>query len=477
MRKVNIWIFLALFGNLGLYSSMAQDSKLWTLEQCIEHAVQNNIQVKQVLIEQEIAGIYNQNAKLDFLPTLSASSQHSWTLSDVLNTQSNTFESQTLQGTSIAGALSVDLYKGMEKQHRMVKTRLDLLAASYSSQKMKEDISLNVINAYLQVIFNKELVSTNEKQLAYDQSQGERTQLLVDAGSVPAGDLLEAKATIATSNQRLILSQNQLVMARLNLAQLLQIQAYESFDVAADDYPVSISEALSYTPDQVTQRAFESLTDIKTAQVRAEIAQKNVDISKSALLPTLRGFYNLTSSMNYGSRVVGQSTEAIETSIGYVEGTNQRVLTQSYMPVYGAEDPFFRQFKDNLNSNFGLSLSIPIFNGNKARNNVKINRLILEQVENEKEQAILKLEQLVFKAYTDTQSSLKSFEASQITLESREKSFEYAQERYQVGLINIFELNQNQILLVNAQSEVLKAKYDYIFKTKILEYYFGIPLF
>lgn len=477
MRKVKFWFFLALFGNCGLYSSMAQDSKLWTLEQCIEHAVHNNIQVKQVLIEQEVAGINNQTAKMDFLPTLSANAQHSWTLSDVLDPQNNTLESQTLQGTSIAGSLSVDLYKGMEKQHRMVKSRLDMLAASYSSQKMKEDISLNVINAYLQVIFNKELVSTNEKQLAYDQSQGDRTQLLVDAGSVPAGDLLEAKATIATSNQRLILSQNQLVMARLNLAQLLQIQAYESFDVAADDYPVTISEALSYTPDQVTQRAFESLTDIKTAQVRADIAQKNVDISKSALQPTLRGFYNLGSSINYGSRVVGQSTEAIETSIGYVEGTNQRVFTQSYLPVYGAEDAFFRQFKDNLNSNFGLSLSIPIFNGNKARNNVKVNRLILEQVENEKEQAILKLEQLVFKAYTDTQSSLKSFEASQITLESRAKSFEYAQERYEVGLINIFELNQNQILLVNAQSEVLKAKYDYIFKTKILEYYFGIPLF
>ncbi len=477
MNKVNLVVFSVILGVCSIGHAFGQQPKLWTLEQCIDHAITHNIQVKQMQIAQEVSKVNVQTAQMDFLPTLSGNSQHSWTIADVLDPTSNHTSSQTIQSTSIAAGLSVDIYKGMDKHHRMVKSRLDLLAASYSSQKMKEDISLNVINAYLQIIFNKELVNTNQKQLTFDQSQGERTSLLVDAGSVPAGDLLEAKATIATSNQRLILSENQLVMARLNLAQLLQIQDYETFDIAAEDYPVEISDVLSYSPDMITARAFESLTDIKKAQVELDIAQKNVAISKSALQPVLRGFYNLGTSMNYGSRIVGQSSEAVETSIGYVEGTNQRVFTQSYMPVYGGPDPFFTQFKDNLNSNFGLSLTIPIFNGNKARNNVKINRLILEQVENEKEQAVLNLEQYVFKAYTDTHSSLKSYEASQVTLESREKSFEYAQERYQVGLINIFELNQNQILLVNAQSEVLKAKYDYIFKTKILEYYFGIPLF
>lgn len=470
---------LALVGILGSgYTTLGQDSiKKWDLQQCINYAVENNIQIKQLELEQEIALVNKQTASYDFLPNLSGGAQHSWTIIDQANPRESFINSQTLQGTSFSAGLGIDIYKGMEKQNRMVKSRLDVLAATYSSQKIKEDISLNVINSYLQILFNKELVQTNLKQWDYDQSQMERTEILVEAGTVPAGDLLEAKATLATSVQRLILSQNELEMAKLNLAQLLQIQHYETFDISDNQYEVEVSDVLNYTPWQITNRAFESLTDIKSAEVKQEIAQGNVKIARSAMLPTLRGYYNLATNISYQDRVVGQTDMGVESTIGFVEGTNQRVLTQSYGPVMGGPDAFFDQFKNNLNSNFGFSLSIPIFNGYKARNNIRINKLVLKQAENEKQQAILRLEQLVFKAYTDTHSSLKSFEASQVTLESRSKSFEYANERYAVGLINIFELNQNQMLLVNAQSEVLKAKYDYIFKTKILEYYFGIPLF
>ncbi|MHC5200703.1 TolC family protein [Myroides sp. LJL119] len=477
MIRTFILAFLCLLG--GHYNGLAQSEKQvkWDLQQCINYAVENNIQVKQLELEQEIAIVNKQSASYDFLPNLSAGSQHSWTIVDKSNPRENFINSQTMQGTSFSAGLSLDIYKGMEKQHRMVKSRLDALASSYSTQKIKEDISLNVINSYLQILFNKELVLTNEKQLNYDTSQMQRTEILVDAGTVPAGDLLEAKATVATSNQRLIISQNELVMAKLNLAQLLQIKDYETFDISDEQYEIQVSDVLSYSPWEITNRAFESLTDIKSAVVKQDIAQRNVQIAKSAMQPTLRGFYNLATQISYQDRVVGQKDLGVQSTIGFVEGTNQAVLTQSYGPVMAGPDAFFDQFKNNLNSNFGFALSIPIFNGFKARNNIRINKLVLKQVENEKEQAVLKLEQLVFKAYTDTQSSLNSFEASQATLESRNKSFEYANERYEVGLINIFELNQNQMLLVNAQSEVLKAKYDYIFKTKILEYYFGIPLF
>jgi outer membrane protein len=152
-------------------------------------------------------------------------------------------------------------------------------------------------------------------------------------------------------------------------------------------------------------------------------------------------------------------------------------MQQNRMTVFGGPESFFTQFDNNKSSTFGLSLSIPIFNGMQVRNSVKLSKLALEQIQNEKEVAVLKLEQLVFKAYTDTESALKTFEASELTLNAREKSLEYARERYAVGLINIFELNQNQNMYVAAQSDFLKSKYDYIFKTKILEYYFGIPLF
>lgn len=374
-------------------------------------------------------------------------------------------------------SVNIDIIDGLQKHKKLAKARLEHIASIYQVQKIKEDIALAVINSYLQIIFNKELVRTNEVQLAYDQSEESRVQVLVTAGVVPAGDLLDVKATVASSRQRLIGAENELIIAKLNLSQLLQIRDYEKFDVIDSDYQVNESELMIYTPEEIAIRAFESLTNIKTAEINVQLAEKNVQISKGAYYPKLSGFYNFGSTVNYQDRIVGSLPTGQLDQVGTVEGTGQRVMRQGQMNIYGGPESFFNQIDNNKSSAFGLSLTIPIFNGMKARKAVKLNQLALEQMQYEKEAEELKLEQLVFKAHTDTKNSYQSYQASVVTLESREMSLEYARERYAVGLINIFELNQNQNLYVTAQSNVLKAKYDYIFKNKILEYYFGIPLF
>ena len=146
-------------------------------------------------------------------------------------------------------------------------------------------------------------------------------------------------------------------------------------------------------------------------------------------------------------------------------------------PIISGPNSLLNQFDANIGHSFGLGISIPIFNGLNVRNSVKLSRLNLENSRKEKEQTVLNLEQTVYAAYTDTENALESFEAAKITLEARNQALEYARERYEVGLMNVFDFNQAQNLLVVAQSDMLKAKYDYIFKTKILEYYFGVPLF
>lgn len=467
--KVMLYI---LFFFVGAFCTYGQEKK-WTLDECISYAIDNNIQVKQIEISELNSEVNLELAKYNFLPTVNGSAGHTWTL---LDSPLGGGE-KTLQETNFGVNVGVDILGGLQKQNTLAKARLELLGSIYSVQKLKEDISLSVINSYLQILFNKELVRTNQAQLDYDKSEESRVSLLVKAGSVPAGDLLTVQATVASSTQRLIISENDLLISRINLAQILQIRDYEQFDVVETNYEMKESELMIYDPKDISQRAFEYLTNIKKAELDVEIAERDVKINKSAFSPKLSGFYNLGTSINYQNIVVGTNVSSNLTQIGFVEGTGQAVMMQGTNSVYGRPDAFFRQFDNNLSSVFGLSLSVPIFNGMKARKGVKLSQLALKQREYEKDAEVLKLEQIVFKAYADVNSAFKTYEASLMTLEAREKSLEYARERYAVGLINIFELNQSQNLYVTSQSSLLRSKYDYIFKNRILEYYFGIPLF
>ncbi|WP_430614001.1 TolC family protein [Flavobacterium sp. JP2137] len=462
----------------GCFASYGQQHN-WTLQECVSYALDHNIDIKQIDLDVERAAIGKQGAWGSFLPTLSAQSSHSWTLGLNQNITTGLLENQTTQFTSAGVDVGIDIFKGLQNQNQLLKARLSVLSSKYQSQKMREDVALNVINAYLQIIFNKELNKTNQAQLTYENQQLLRSQELVAAGVVPAGDLLDIKATVASTQQKLIAAENNLLISRLALAQLLHIDDFQSFDIADQAYEVAVSEVLFKSAEEILEQAKISQIDLRLAQTKVDIAEREVAISRGVFLPSIRGFYSLATRAAYNDRIVGQTLDPNFPTrvIGVVENTNQNVVQPNMLPIISGPESLFDQFDNNMGQSFGVGISIPIFNGWSARNNVRMNKVNLEQTKNEKEVADLKLKQAVYTAYTDTQSALKSFEAAKVTLEARNLSLDYAKERYEVGLMNIFELNQVQTLAVNAQSEVLRAKYDYIFKTKILEYYFGIPIF
>lgn len=472
---VGLLFFMFLLGNCNTYAQ----NKNWSLQDCISYALEHNIDIKQIDLDQDRALINKQSAWGNFLPALSAQSNHSWTLGLNQNITTGILENQTTQFTSAGLDVSIDIFKGLQNQNQLLKSRLSLLSSQYQSQKMREDISLNVINAYLQIIFNKELHLTNRAQLLYDNQQLSRTQELVTAGVVPAGDLLDIKATVANSQQKVIVAENNLLISRLALAQLLQIEDFQSFDIIDQDYEIAPSEVLLKTAEEILEQAKVTQVDLRLAQTKVAIAEREVAIARGVFLPSIRGFYSFATRAAYNDRVVGQTLDPNSPTrvIGVVENTGQNVVQPNMLPIISGPESLFDQFDSNKGQSFGVGITIPIFNGWSARNNVRMSRVALQQVKNDMDLTDLKLKQTVYTAYTDTQSSLKSYEAAKITLEARNLSLEYAKERYQVGLMNIFELNQVQTLLVNAQSEVLRTKYDYIFKTKILEYYFGIPIF
>lgn len=475
MAKKLVWAFIV---GLMVVATHAQPKK-WTLRECVDYAIKNNISIKNTELDKQLADVAKRDAWGAFLPSAAAQASHSWNIGLNQNITTGLLENQTTQFTSAGVNVGLNIYDGLQNVNRLRRANLAIISAQYQVLKMQEDIALNVANAYLQILFNKENLKVQEQQLKFDMQQLDRVQQLVDAGSVPRGDLLDVKATVATDNQRKIAAENALLLSKLSLAQLMQLENFQDFDTVDSDYPVDASGVLLETPQAVYAKAKEQRTEVKIARANVEVAERDVKLALGAYQPTIQGFYSFTTRAAYADQVVGVGPNiANPTSVvGYVGGDpTQPVLQQNFTPILGKPDSVWDQFDENKGHSFGLSLSIPILNGLSIRNNVERSKIALERSRITLQQQELTLETNVYTAYTDAQGALKAYEAAQATLEAREGSYNYAKERYEVGLINVFDLNQAQTLYVNAQSEALRTKYDFIFRTKILEFYFGIPI-
>ncbi|MEY2921635.1 MAG: hypothetical protein RL108_244 [Bacteroidota bacterium] len=451
MRK-NSYISLVIILLIGL-SSKAQ-SKQWTLEECVKYALENNISIKQSELDTQTASIDKKSALGNFLPSMNVTTNHSWNIGLNQDITTGLLRNQTTQFTSTGANIGIDIYKGLQNQNNLRRANLALIASKYQLQKMQEDIALNVANAFLQVLFNKENLKVQQEQLAINEKQLSRSTELVNAGSIPRGDVLDIKANLALNRQNVVAAENALLISKLSLAQLLQIKGFENFDVIDAISVTDEVSILSQSPSVIVEKAKESRTDLKIAQTNLEIAQKNLAIAKGAFQPTIQGFYGFNTRISYAD---------VTTISGGTIGTKPA-------------NPFWTQFSDNKGQSFGAQLSIPIFNGFSAKNNVERSKVNLEKSKIALEQQNLDLQRTVYAAFTDAKGALNANESAISTLEARQEAYNYAKEKFAVGLMNSFDYNQAQTLLVNAQSEVLRTKYDSIFKIKILEFYFGIPI-
>lgn len=470
--------FLSLIVMLVCNITIQAQSKKWTLEECVTYAIQNNISIKQSELDSKMALIDKKSAVGRFLPSLNASASHSWNIGLNQDITTGLLQNKTTQFTSAGANVGIDIYSGLQNQNTLRKANLSIVAAKYQLVKMQEDVALNVANAFLQVLFNKENLKVQKEQLRINEKQYARSEELVKAGSIPRGDLLDVKATLALNNQNVITAENSLLISKLSLSHLLQLKDFENFDVVDDTDVKDENNIMAQTPSAIYEKAFEGRTELKIARTNLEIAEKNVAIAKGAFQPTLQGFYSFNSRVAYSDRVTGVIPNASNPTsiVGFVEGTNQNVLSPNFTRVLGNPAPFFDQFNTNKGQSFGMQLSVPVFNGFSARNNVERSKVSLERSKIAVEQQNLDLQRNVYTAFADAKGALNAYESSVAALEARQGAYNYATEKYSVGLMNSFDFNQSQTLLTNAQSEVLRTKYDYIFKIKILEFYFGIPL-
>lgn len=438
MKKITITFLI------GIVSFSAFAQKKWTLEEAVAYAVENNISVKQSELDLDLADIQKDDAIGRFLPSLNGNASINSNTGANINPVTNSFENTTFTSFTTGFQSNVTLFDGLRNLRQLQRAKMQQIASQYNLSQMKDDIALFVANSYLQILFEKENLKIIQAQIAITKEQLNRTNELVDAGVVPRGDLLEIKSTLANDEQRIVRAENQIRIGLINLAQTLLIKDYENFDIVDTDYELPMSNILDQSVSDVIQKAKETRYEIKIASQNLDIAEKDLQIARGAYYPTLSAF-------------AGYNTRWADNDF-----FNRNFITQLY---------------ENDGTFIGAQLQVPIFNGLGVRNNVKRSKINIERANYQKEQAELDLESNVYQAYTDAQGSLKAYEAAVVAEEAQEQAYEYSKERFEVGIINSFEFSQALLRFENTQSEAIRAKYDYIFKLKLLELYFGISLY
>ena len=422
------------------FSSFAQE-KL-SLKDCIDRAIEKNISIKNSSLDLLNSTENKKTAIGNFVPSFNINGNHSWNTGLTQNITTGLLENQTTENSSMNMSVAVDVFNGLANIRRLHRANLDLLAKKYQLEDMKEDISLLVANSYLQILFNKEQLDVQKSQLKISQEELRNAKEKFNNGVIPEGNLFEIEANLALSEQNVIMAENGYQLSKLSLSQLLMFGDSDNFDIADDNYEIPQTDILNKDAKEILEEAMKNRNDIKLAETNLEIAIKDQQISKSALLPSASAYYS------YNSRVIMDAPTSLKS-----------------------------QFDLNAGESIGLQLNIPIINGWSSRAGIKKSKLNVLRSKNLLDQTKMDLENTIYQALNDAKGAIKSYEAAKKSEIARKTAYEYAKERFENGALNTINYFQAQQLFETAQSELIKAKYDYIFKIKVLEFYFGIPDF
>ena len=434
MKKIKILKFCMLIASI----SFAQD-KIWTLEQCVDHALENNITILQaenslLSSKQDII-----SAKGNFLPSINSNLSGGASLGNI-EVFPGEFRDREFYSTSVGIGFSQSVFNGFRNINLLNQSKLSLERNQFELEKFKDDISLNVANTYLNVLFNKENLELAKLQVEFSEFQVNQVKTLVEAGSEPNSTLIETQATYSRDIQNLTIAENNHDLALLTLAQLLQLP-YENFDVEVIEIDTPSANLMYNDIAPILNYALQNRNEIKVAERDIELAKLGTKISKSAYLPNVSMGYGFNASANFSNLTV--------------------------------DDELLDQLNVNKGHSINMNISIPIFNRNQTKAQVKKSKIREETTNLALEQAKINLESTIQRAFTDARAALKSYEAAQLSLQSQEVAFQNSQERFIIGALNSFDLEQSRLRLINARSSLINAKYDFIFKTKVLDFYLG----
>jgi len=422
----------------------AQD--IWSLEKCVNYALENNIKIKQGAITTE----YQQNqlklTKNSRLPNLTGQMSQNLNFGRSL-TYDNTYKDINSAQTDFGLGTNVPLFQGFVISNNIEKLKLDLQASIEDLAKAKSDISVNIASTYLSILFAKDLVRVSENQLVVTNLQIQQINEKVEAGSLARGSLLEIQAQAAGEELDLVNAKNQLQLAKLQLTQLLEIALKDDFDVEVPNLPEIKAEASIVTSVEVYKAALLTRPEIKGADLRYQSSQYQLKMAQGALYPTISLYANIYDSYN-----------------------------NKYTDTKGQSIAFSDQLRNNQRKGIGAQMNIPIFT--RFANKLQIDNARLQTLNTELELENSKklLRSDIETAQTSAIASLNRYNSNQKAVSSMREAFRYSEEKFGVGLVNAVEYNTAKTKLAKAESDLLQAKYEFIFRTKILDFYRGLPI-
>ena len=462
----------------GFFIASAQNTpKVWTLEDCVNYALDHNLDIKKQLLTVEANKKQLLQSKLTLLPNINLNATNVWNFGQTIDMFTNTFATSTVRSNNFYVQSNTTLFSGLTKVNTIKQNSLNLLASRYDLDVLKNSISLSVAGYFLDMLLNQELLDVAKNQIEITKSQVSRMEKLVEAGSSAKGDLLNIQAQEASEALSVVQAENLLIISRLSLQQLIDLPVSPDFQIEIPLLkPVEEKKRIE-TPENIFNIAVEKRPEIQSADLRVQSAEKSLAIARGTLYPTISFGGSWGTGYSGADKEVNPNhpADTITFPVGYTQTTHEIVLAKELQYQYRVKT-LNEQLKNNDNQSLGFYLSIPIFNGWTGRTNISLAKIQREKAELDLEIQKRDLRKNIEQAYADASSSLQQYNASLQKVTAQEESFKYTQQKFDVGMMTSFDYNNSKKDLTKAQSDLLQAKYDFIFKTTILDFYMGKPI-
>jgi len=459
-----------------IISLSANSQNVWTLEDCVDYALEHNLDIQKQNQAVESFKTSKLQSGLDMLPNLNFNATNIWNTGQTIDQYTNTFATTTVRSNNFSISTNLTLFDGLQKFNTLKKNNIDLLASKYDLDVLKNDISLAVAGYYLDILFNKEILDVAEGQLEITAEQVERVRKMVDAGASAQGDLLNIQAQASSEELQVIESRNRLNIAYLSLQQLIDLPVSRNFDIEKPMLKDVSAPADLVNAEVIYGHALSTRPEIKSAELRVESAHKSLAIARGGQSPSLTfGGSYATGYSGAAQEIVPGSEILKENPIGITQLSRDTVMGYSYDYSYRTMS-FGNQWDANDNVSLGFSLFIPIFNGWQVRSSITQAKIQQHIAELNLEQQKRDLQKLIEQAYADAVAALQKYNSTLQQVSAQEESFKYTEQKFDVGMVTAYDYNNSKKDLTISQSELLQAKYDFIFKTTILDFYMGNPI-
>jgi len=460
---------------LSAISFTANAQEKISLQAAVERTLVNNLTIKQSLVNELLAAEDYTQSKNNQLPSFSASPQAGYNFGRSAVPGQYVFANKSSFYVSGSASMQLTLFQGGQLHNQVLLNKLALDVSKSNTNKVKNDLILNVVVTYLQILTNQDLVTAAKQQIDIATQTLDRTQISFDVGNQTLADLSQAKAQVSIANYSLTTAQNQLDLSILTLKQLMEMNPATEIIIDKPDISRLTNITTLYDASEVIKTAVNINPDVQLALARQLSSAQSIKIAKGTYLPTLSLFGSLGSNYsNAATQFIGQTPPVLQT-IGTVQGTGQVVQTPVSQSIFGPY-PFANQFGNNFNQSIGVSLQIPIFNRFQARTNVRKAKLNYQNAELSTQITRNTLSKTITQAVLDLQAANKQYISATQTFEANRDALNVTQQRFNVGLVNTLNYNTALTNYNKAQNDMIQAQYTVIFRSKVIDYYLGNPI-